>query len=229
MITRRRWCWCGTGMTAGWVTLIMLLLVPSSQYPSAAAAVMVGSTDTVGVSSTSTNVVVDNNGNSSSSEAPLGGGNFTTTPPTTTTTTTTLPPVNLYCPQGYCLDTKMHNNVTCINMLPAQMIDCWDNYCDSVENEYCMSWGIGSGRVCHSTTTMCQCTYLSVIQAQIIVGYIPAPSGWTEAKECDYAGTGYAPPTTTLTPEDGTSIGSDLSRPSYLIIASVIMLLYVLG
>ncbi|KAF4692332.1 hypothetical protein FOZ60_013690 [Perkinsus olseni] len=156
----------------------MLLLVLSSQYPSAAAAVMVGSTDTVGVSSTSTNVVVDNNGNSSSSEAPLGGGNFTTTSPTTTTTTTTtLPPVNLYCPQGYCLDTKMHNNVTCINMLPAQMIDCWDNYCDSVENEYCMSWGIGSGRVCHSTTTMCQCTYLSVIQAQIIVGYIPAPPG----------------------------------------------------
>mmetsp|Transcript_17506 Transcript_17506/g.14599 ORF Transcript_17506/g.14599 Transcript_17506/m.14599 type:complete len:117 (-) Transcript_17506:236-586(-) len=91
-----------------------------------------------------------------------------------------------------------------------------------------MSWNNGGGRVCHNNNkVLCQCTYLSVIQARL--GYT-SPEGWTNAQVCDYTGTPYAS-TTTSTPGSSSSNHGDIpsssstSSSSYSSITAAIVIL----
>ncbi|KAF4742818.1 hypothetical protein FOZ63_000227 [Perkinsus olseni] len=115
-----------------------------------------------------------------------GPGNATSVVPTTAANTTTV----MACPTGFCHDTQFNpgSNTTCIYPDPVKLMDCWEDYCSSVEaGGYCLVWEPPSGRVCHGGMKKCYCSEYKQAQAE----FYPAdaiPSGWEQAQECDYSG-----------------------------------------
>ncbi|KAF4677720.1 hypothetical protein FOL47_010941 [Perkinsus chesapeaki] len=105
--------------------------------------------------------------------------------------TSTTPNANVFvCPENYCRDTQFNppSTTACIYPDPVVLMDCWEKYCDKVKvGSYCLVWEDPSDRMCHGTPKPCYCEDYEVVKGHYV---LPSeiPSGWAEARDCDYNG-----------------------------------------
>ncbi|KAF4687483.1 hypothetical protein FOZ60_003849 [Perkinsus olseni] len=157
--------------------------------------------------------------------------NVSTTAPLSTTTG----PPRDYCPDGFCIDSRVVGSVSspqCIYPTPEELGKCWDDYCvdeaqhlnTSVQGAYCKDWQNPAGRVCFPLSNLtCYCKELRQI-APIVSSPGQQPPGWVSV-DCVYPSTSPPPPSpsTSTGRPDPPSPGGDANRIGVGSIASLLV------